>query len=169
MSRRTKPRDPWTQALDALSRRALSVAELRAKLARLEHAPDTIDAVIAKLRRLALVDDRSVAYNHARHRQREGKRGPARVRAELQRRGIPRELCDEVLSEVFPPEQDEELFQRALERLGSPRGREQGRPAREKVARRLLRAGFPGARVSRWLAEGDVDWLDDEFDEFEES
>ncbi len=153
-------RDPWQQALDALSHRALSREEIRRKLLRAGHAGERVAEVIEKLDRLSLVDDRAVAYNHAHHRAREARRGSFRVRGELLRRGLSPELVDEVLDEVFPPERREVYFRRVVARLAGREGEPADRTARERLARKLMRAGFPGGQVSSWLGESPGDGYD---------
>ena len=80
-----------------------------------------------------------------------GRRGPLRVRAELVGRGIAPELADEALAVVFTTEATDRALQRALDRLLRGAAVPEDLPDRERLARRLLRAGFPGAQVRRIL------------------
>jgi len=144
----------WQLALDYLSRRACTRAEIRRRLARGGFGEEETAAAVAKLERLALVDDREVAYNHARRRAEQGRRGVRRVRLELRQRGLEPDLIDEVLAEVFPPEGEEEAFVRAVRTL-APGGKiPEDRPGRIKLARRLVRAGFPESLAARLLDGG---------------
>lgn len=162
MARRERPgkseapakKSAWERALDALSRRALTTGEVAGKLARAGYTGEEIDGVLDRLRRLSFVDDSQVAYNHARRRAEEGRRGPLRVRSELLARGIPSELADEAIADAFPADQARERVNRAAEKLAGSKGVPADRAGRTKLARRLARAGFPVEMVTDWLERG---------------
>jgi len=155
----------WERALAALSRRALSVREVRLRLARAGHGDDEVEDTVRRLVELKLVDDESVAYNHARSRAREGRKGPAKVRGELAARGIARRLADEALSAAFEGEELAQAAGRALERMARGMPRPIPEAERPRLAARLMRAGFPAGIVRRLLASAAVDVGEDlEFD-----
>jgi regulatory protein len=146
MDRTRKPGDVHESALAALERRALTASELRSRLLGRGFAPGDVDAELTRLGNAGLVDDRAVAYNLARYRAGEGRRGPRRVRDELLARGVARELASEAVAEAFPREATEEALARAFQREtrgGAPASRAE----RERLVRRLVRAGFPVDRV----------------------
>lgn len=148
--------DLHESALAALSRRALTATELRKRLLAKGFAPAAVDAELERLERVRLVDDRSVAYNSARWRAEEGRRGPARVVAELRARGIDPALAREAVESEFPREAEADALLTAYRRLvrgGPPRDRKE----RDRVARRLIRDGFPPGRVFDLLNTGDPD------------
>ena len=142
-----RERSAWEIATAALARRELTRAELSRKLRARGVGESEISATLERLARLGYVDDRRVAYNHAAWRAGEGRRGRLRVRRELLARGIPEDLVAEALAEAFPPEDEAARLDRLVERLTGGRGvpGESGEQAR--LARRLLRAGFPAALV----------------------
>ena len=146
-------------ALAVLARRALTVAELRTRLARAGFEPGLIAAEIERLVAVQLLDDRAVAYNHAHRRADEGRRGPARVSAELRARGIAADLVDDAVAAAFPAENAEAALGLAFDRLTRGTGVPRTRPERERLIRRLLRAGFPASQVLALLeragCEGD--------------
>lgn len=134
-------------ALRALSRRAHSVAELRAKL--LERALPTasVGDILRGLAERGWLDDRRFAHSFARSRAAR-RYGRYRIALELRRRGIADDLIEEALAGIFPGEGDERrlLRQRLQRRLrGKPR------PYSDKVVRSayasLLRAGFSSAII----------------------
>ena len=101
---------------------------------------------------LGFVDDRRYAPIVVRHYAAKGY-GALRIRGELQRRGIPRELWDEAMAEM--PEQDD-----TVDRLlrGKLRGAEIGdREALRKATDMLRRKGYGwdeiNAAVERLRAE----------------
>ncbi|GAB4374650.1 MAG: hypothetical protein Kow0062_12870 [Acidobacteriota bacterium] len=150
-------RSAWDIATAALARRALTRAELVRRLRRREVPQAEIDATLARLERLGFVDDRRVAYNHAAHRAEQGRRGRLRVRRELLARGIPEPLVDEVLAETFPPEDERDRLERLFAQLTAGRGVPEDERERARLARRLLRAGFPGAMVRARLEQADAE------------
>ncbi|MDQ7005942.1 MAG: RecX family transcriptional regulator [Acidobacteriota bacterium] len=150
----------WDKALDLLSRRSYTRGEIRRRLVRAGWDEGEVGEVLLKLERLALVDDRQVAYNHARRRALESRRGRRRIRAELIRRDLEPDLVEEVLDEVLPPEQEEQALRRAAARL-APGGRiPRQRSERDRLARRLLRAGFAPGSVRSLLEGSGQDDLD---------
>lgn len=74
-------------ALDLLSRREHSLAELREKLAAREFPAEEIDATLERLAREGLASDTRFAEAFIAAHARKGQ-GPVRIRAELQRRGV---------------------------------------------------------------------------------
>ena len=134
-------------ALRALTRRAHSVAELRAKL--LERALPTasVAEIIAGLSERGWLDDRRFAHSFARSRAAR-RYGRYRIASELRRRGLADELIEEALAEVLPGEAAERrLIRQRLDR----RLRGKPRPYTDKVVRSaygsLLRAGFSSAII----------------------
>ena len=143
--------DAWKIALDALSRRELSAAEIRRKLAARKCERTEIDRVVGLLLERGYVDDRRVAYNHASFRAEQGRRGPHRVRRELRARGLDPELVEGALEEAFADRTGLEAVRQAAGRLLGPAGPPRDGRARARLARRLVRDGFPQASVIEWL------------------
>ena len=138
--------DPREAALAALDRRALTRRELAGKLRLKGFDEDAVAATLDRLAAVGLVDDRALAYNLARRFAEDGRRGAARVSADLARRGVPRELAAEAVAAAFTPEASRDAVDRATARLvrgGAP----QDRREREKLYRRLRRAGFSSAEA----------------------
>ncbi|MGH9779040.1 MAG: regulatory protein RecX [Candidatus Acidiferrales bacterium] len=150
--RRTRPQPLSQEALEvyalrALTRRAHSVAELRAKLLQRALPTASTAEILARLSERGWLDDRRFALGFARSRaaRRYGRR---RIAMELRRRGVTDELIEEALAEVLPGEADERrMIRQRLDRKlrGKPR------PYTDKVVRSaygsLLRAGFSSAII----------------------
>jgi SOS response regulatory protein OraA/RecX len=143
-------------ALAALSRRALTAAELRARLSRKKFPKSRIEACLTRLRAAGLVDDRRVAYNFALSCAEHGRRGPARVRAALLSRGVAAAVADEAVAGAFPPAAQAESLRRAFRRATGARGIPRDRRGRERVIRQLRRGGFPLSQVLALLAQHGV-------------
>lgn len=94
-----KPRRRFTArktALDLLSRREHSVAELRAKLEDREFPADEIEATLAALQREGLLSEARFLESFIGSHARRG-HGPVWIRAELERKGIAGEAIREAL------------------------------------------------------------------------
>jgi len=138
--------------LDALARRSRSGAELRRWLVEREYPAEEVEQVIERLVAGRLLDDLAFARGFANARLGAGRGfGPARVRLELLRRGVARELIDWVLAEhqedsgVDPAQAVEAA---ARKRLRSLAGLEPAVAERRLIAW-LLRRGFPGGIASQ--------------------
>lgn len=146
----------YNRALDALARRARSCAELRRWLLQREYAAEEVEQVLDRLVAGRLLDDLAFARGFAQARLGEGRGyGPARVRLELMRRGVARDLIDRVLTEHqedsgLDPAQVVEAA--ARKRLRALAGLEPA-VARRRLVAWLLRRGFPGADATRVARE----------------
>lgn len=118
------------------SGRMLSRKELTSKLSRKGIDPDTAEETADWLESLGAVDDAAYAGIIARHYAASGY-GPGRVRQELQKRGVSRELWDDALSQL-PDSAD--AIDRFLQKKLS--GRTPDRATLKKLSDALLRRGF---------------------------
>jgi regulatory protein len=84
-------------ALRALERRAHGARELAIKLERRGHTRDAIPPAIERLQRLGLLDDLGFATLYVESKAQRG-RGPVRLRHDLARLGIAREIAEQVLA-----------------------------------------------------------------------
>ena len=122
-------------ALLLLSQRPHSQKELRDKLIRKGEDADASDAAIAWLSEHGYLDDAAYAGTVVRHYSRKGY-GAQRVRAELYRRGVPRELWDDALEELSEPDDQIDRFLRS--RLKNPEDKKEV----QKLSAALLRRGY---------------------------
>lgn len=124
------------KAAQLASGRMLSRKELTDKLSRKGIDPDTAEETADWLESLGAVDDAAYAGVIARHYAASGY-GPGRVRQELQKRGVSRELWDDALSQL-PDSAD--AIDRFLQKKLS--GRTPDRALLKKLSDALLRRGF---------------------------
>ena len=131
----------YAKAVDLLARRAHFRAELADKLARRGFAEAAVSTALERLTELGYLDDLEAARSFARERVERQGWGPARLRAELQRRRVEDEEVARVVAETYP---DGET---ALARAVAERFRERGRGGADRLARHLDRRGFSKAVI----------------------
>jgi len=136
-------RDSYQRAFDTalnfLSYRPRSEAEVRANLRRKKIAEDVVDRVMERLRETKLVDDSSFAEYWLQNRETFSPRGWRAIRMELRHKGVPQETIDETL----PGEGDEaQNAYRAASKKATKIGTGDFREFRQKLGAYLVRRGF---------------------------
>jgi len=107
-------RRAYVDGLKMLGRRELSEAQIRQRLARREHDPESIDAAVARLLEERAIDDARVAGAIARTETGIRKRGRLRVRRKIESAGISPATARRAIDEVFGALDDEDLLESAL-------------------------------------------------------
>lgn len=100
------------RAINYLSFRPRSEAEVRRHLRKKETPPEIIEAVLERLNKLDYVNDRAFASFWVENREQFNPRGSQGLRNELRQKGIEREIVEEMVSD----ENDAELALRAAQR-----------------------------------------------------
>ena len=140
------------QAYRLLTYRSQTSSELSERLQQRGYTTTIIGEVLLQLASDGYIDDRRVALDWARYRLQAKPLGRRRLAWELQRRGIPSELLEEVLRDVYS-EVDEVILaeQAARKRL---RSKELPRSPRERqrFTRYLMSLGFEADTVAAALA-----------------
>ena len=143
------------KALSLLERRDYGSEELRARLIEKGAEPEDAAAAVELMVGYGFVNDENYAAMVARHYTAKGY-GPGRVRDELRRRRLPRELWDAALDSA--PDNDEAAFRLFSSKM---RGLGADRDALRRAANALLRRGFGWDSVrgaqERYLAEMEFD------------
>lgn len=140
-SRRALARE---KAIELLSMRQMSGAELKRKLLDKGEDEETADYCVSWLTERSLLDDNSYAAAVARHYVAKGY-GASRVRAELSRRGIPRELWDEAIGSM--PENEDKIDRFISSRLKDPDDKDELR----RVSQALFRRGYSWDEIKNAL------------------
>lgn len=150
------------RAANILSARPLSRKELEQRLVDKGETPAHAAAAADYMEHLGYLNDEAYAKLLSEHYAAKGY-GPRKVRDELYRRGVPRELWDGALEDLEEPEA-------ALDALVAARLRRIERPGRadfKKVSDALARRGYGwsdiSAAIRRYQREHDVKWEDEEF------
>ena len=103
--------------------------------------------VAQRMAQVGLVDDREYASTVVRHYSRKGY-GPAKIRDELYRRGVPREFWEEAMEER---DQGDDKLRALVEK--KLRGAAPTREELKKVSAYLARRGFGWEEISRVLSQ----------------
>ena len=142
------------RAMEMLSRRPMSRHELQRKLVEKGIDEDVAAHCTQWLSERGLMDDESYAQALARHYAAKGY-GPGRLRSELSKRGIDRELWDDTLE--YMPVNESKIDKFISARLKDPEDREQVR----KVSAALFRRGHSWeeirAALERFNAEAEYE------------
>jgi regulatory protein len=132
----------YTDALQFLSRRELTVAEVRARLLDRQHTEADVERAITKLLESGGLDDARLARAFARTAVSTKGRGRLRVQRELQARGVSRETAAEAVGDVFGEQDERALVARALQKKLRGRPRPTDAAAYARLYQHLLRQGF---------------------------
>lgn len=157
-------------ALNLLSHRARTRAELRRKLVGKGFVPARVDPCLDRLAERGLLDDGAVAAAFVRDRLRHRPRGKARLTQELRAKGVDDAVARRTVDHVLRDEEvtDAELARRVvdgwLRRQGSAVRDALAAPIRTKERERaerrlrgyLARRGFTGPAVSHALGEARI-------------
>lgn len=146
------------RALRLLSARSRSRHELRARLLRAGYDPEEIEATLADLEDVGLVDDERFARELAEHQRRRGLGRRAGLSA-LRGKGVDRDLAVRTVDEVQPEDDADVAYELASARLQRLRAL-----SPDVIHRRLLgyliRRGYEPviarAAVRRAIAETEV-------------
>ncbi len=108
--------DALKRAIKFLSYCGRSEAEVKAKLYQQRFPPKVVQITLEKLRSLKVLDDEAFARSWASARVEGRGYGPVRVVRELQEKGVAKPLVDQVVKEIFSPEEVRDRAKRLLEK-----------------------------------------------------
>ena len=138
------------KALSLLERRDYGSAELATKLVEKGASPSDAEAAVARMVEYGFVNDENYAAMVARHYAAKGC-GPARIREELRRRRLDRELWDAALDAA--PENSEAAYRLFAAKMRGGCDKD----AVRKASAALVRRGFSWedvrAAAERYLSE----------------
>ncbi|MDM4762553.1 regulatory protein RecX [Galbitalea sp. SE-J8] len=133
--------------LNALARRGMSVAEMRALLEKRELPADAIEIEIERLEGSGLLDDAALAETLVRTLHDRRRLGRSAIAAELSRRRIPADLARPALEALDGDDELALATEVALKRAAQLRGYDD-ETARRRLAGYLQRRGYSGSTVS---------------------
>ena len=130
-----------------LGRRELSEHQVRQRLARKGHDPDVIEDAVARLREERAIDDVRVAEAIARTETAVKRRGRLRVRMQIERAGIAKEIAKQVVEATFEAVDDDALIEAALGKRLRHRNTIADQREFQRLYRFLATQGFEHDRV----------------------
>jgi regulatory protein len=141
----------YLDGLRLLSRRELSVSDLRARLLDRDHPVEEVDAAIAHLLATQALDDTRVARAYARSAANVKGRGRLRVMRELRSMGIANDTASEAVADVFADVDERSLIAKAIQKKmrGKPKLASAAEHAR--LYQYLMRQGFTPAGIAAAL------------------
>ena len=137
------------RALRIINARPMSREEMRKRLTEKGETPENAELCADWLCEMGLINDEVYAGSVVRHYAAKGY-GQARIKQELRRHGVPREMWGEALEQM--PEQDEYLERFLRTRLNDPNDRAQIK----KVSDALFRRGYSWEQIKHALNEYDT-------------
>ncbi len=141
MKRGSSNKSPMGAALSGLSRKNMSVGEMREWLERKGYEAHEIDECVARLIQWRYLDDRTYAKDLARVMVGTRLYGKRRASYELKKRLFEDNLIDSTLEEIYEAVDERALAQKAADAY--LRGRtDDSLGAKQRLARWLLRRGF---------------------------
>lgn len=133
------------KTLELLSRKPMSRKELERKLTDWEAGEEECAAICDRMEELGFLDDASYAVQVVRHYSQKGY-GAHKLRDELYRRGVPRELWEDALAQAADPADAIDAF--LVKKLT---GKEADRSELKKVSDALMRRGYGWEDISAAL------------------
>ena len=128
-----------------LARKPMSRRELERKLGEWEAGEEEIIGICARMEELGFLNDREYAGRVVRHYSAKGY-GARKLRDELYRRGVPRELWDEALEQAQSSADAIDAF---IEKKLA--GRESDRKELKKISDALARRGYSWSEINDGL------------------
>ncbi len=141
----------YIDALNMLSRRSLTVAECRTRLADRDHSEADIDDAINRLLETRALDDGRLAREFARTASEVKGRGRLRVVRELQNRGVPKDVASAAVADVFGEKDERSLVKRAVQKKLRGKPAPEDRPGLARLYKNMMRQGFTPGVVSAVL------------------
>lgn len=153
-------------AVAYLARRPYSAFELKQKLKQKGASVETADLVVKFLVEEGLLNEEKLVEAIIFERKNYTLKGRSYIRAELQRRGVNRDLIDQSLENHYTDEEETAVLIRYLHKEASSFSAqiEADEQKRKKffftLMRRAAGRGFPNARIYALFEEGKINLLD---------
>jgi regulatory protein len=141
------------QAYRYLAYRSQTVRELRDRLQRRGYGMEVIDNVLRDLEAGGYVDDHKFALNWARYRLQNKPIGRRRLAWELQQRGVPLKVVEEVVREVYSEFDEVVLAEQVILKCLSSKGGLQSPRERQRCVRSLMQLGFDAETIAAAFGE----------------
>ncbi|QMU09200.1 recombination regulator RecX [Levilactobacillus suantsaii] len=131
----------YNRALDYLSHQLRTEKEVRTKLADLDIEPTVIDATLARLEDLKLVDDAHYAASYVRTMIRTSDKGPRVIRQHLRQKGVLERPIDDAL-QLYSADQRLAVGTAVAQKLAKRYQRQAFHTQEQKIRQGLITRGF---------------------------
>jgi len=142
-----KSNRPENVAMHALTRRGMSVAEMTKLLENREIEPDDVEAEIARLEGVGLLDDSALAENLVRTLHERKGLGRSAISAELRRRKVDQVAIEEALGSIDTDDELNRAIEVAVKRAGQLSSYDPA-TAKRRLGAYLQRRGYSGSVFS---------------------
>ena len=153
MTAADSPKEAYQAALRFLARRSHSRWELFTKVTRKGFSRRDINQALDRLEELGYLNDRAFALEYSRYRLKQSPRGRKLLALELVKRGIPRELIESVLSEVYQEFSEEDLISGLVEKWRRAHPGDVSDTEIKKLSQSLGRKGFGWEGIRQGVSE----------------
>lgn len=140
-------RRAYSAALRMLGRRELSARQIRERLEQRGYSADTIGPVVERLAATGAVDDARTARAVVRNQLLIKRRGPHRVRRELDAIGIDPDTAGTALREALDQVDQQQLLEAALKRRAPTHTTPLDAASFRRLHAQLVRQGFSSSAV----------------------
>lgn len=142
------------KTLELLTRKPMSRKELERKLTEWEAGEEEVSSICARMEELGFLNDAVYAAQVVHHYSQKGC-GEHKLRDELYRRGVPRELWEDALAQAADPAEAIDAF--VHKKLA---GKVPDRKELKKVSDALMRRGYGWEEISAALRRFGADTVD---------
>jgi regulatory protein len=141
----------YQDGLRLLSRRELSVSDLRARLLDRDHPAGDVQQAIEHLLETGALDDERVARAYARTAAGVKGRGRVRVMRELAAMGIAKQIASEAVAEAFADVDERSLIAKAIQKKLRGKTKPATPAEHARLYQYLMRQGFTPDAVAAAL------------------
>jgi regulatory protein len=163
-----QPQTPYektlARAFRLLAAKARSVAQLRERLQE-KAEPEVVEQALARLVELGYLNDQEFARSFANSRLSYKPLGRTRLRQDLQRKQLSKQVVEQALETAYTEHNEEALIDRAIEKRLRLKGAPTTREEAKKLFDYLLRRGFSYDLVIRKVRAAGQSTITDEVDE----
>lgn len=152
----------YQYALNLLSRKSYTIAEVYQKLEQKEYGIDMIREVIERLVTVGLLNDEQYTISYISHHMVMGKKGPASVAQDLKKKGISERLINEHLK-IYEINSQVENIEKLVSQLVRTNHKYGPHYLKQKIYQNLLNKGFSRSLVEAAINQAlmDADHDDD--------
>jgi regulatory protein len=149
LQRQDEVEKAYERALNFLSYRPRSEAEIRRNLRKKKVKDEVIDEAVDRLTRAGLLNDREFARYWVENRLQFNPRGARALRYELRRKGVPTSIIDDALANLDETEAARKVAEAGARRLTNLEARE----FRRRLGAYMARRGFSYAVIKPLVEE----------------